>query len=237
MENITKICFKGLLKKDSTIHFFRTTSVSYLFVSSFEKGIAKLYITEGSKILFIAKLLAGCFSSKSNFESELKKEFNCSDETKLIGIQFEANDVAIMVTKENADEYKIYAEYMIAMLKRGDFIDHKRTVKEELNYVDEKTELEFKNDNAKNEWENFVSNEHDSYYEAVITYTRQWAKYMQYVMKKYNKSVFEIAESTSKLYTIDGCTGYICGAATDLLSKYWKYGDELRIWNEKRYGD
>ena len=114
----------------------------------------------------------------------------------------------------------------------------RRTVEQEVLAIDESTELEFKDDESKSNWEKWVQvNSKDGYALYAVTYARRWAKYMQYCMKKYNKTLPQIADKASNASDIDGISGFMYGCAVAILVQCWKYGEELCRWHNKGYGE
>ena len=215
----------------------------------------------GCNIWGFAELIAGCFDEDSNFASELLRAYDCDENTPFTGIKFEFNGVTILVTKENADKDKIYAEWNAGMEAnaekyRREQEEYRKTpeyrakrakelkiqtrrqrVEKDVLRVDETSELEFKDEEAKAKWEKFVEvNSKHPYSEGVVTYARRWAKYMQHLMKEYNKSLPQIASKASYASDIEGITGFMYGCAVNMLSQCWKYGEELRRWHNKEFG-
>lgn len=87
------------------------------------------------------------------------------------------------------------------------------------------------------EWENCKAiNSKDNYSNGVIEYTILWAQYMEYLMAKYDKKVSEVWDRSSYFADIDGITGFMYGCAVGILSSVWKYGEELRVQHNLRYG-
>lgn len=257
----TRVYFDEIWDYDKTTRIFRTSGRDTLWVSSFENGIATVDPMCGSEITAFSGLIAGCFEESSNFEAELRKGFDCDSETALTGIQFEFNEVTVLVTKENADTDKIVAEWRAGMdanaekyrLEREAYMKtpeyraerakalkiqtRRQTVEQEVLAIDESTELEFKDDEAKANWEKWVEiNSKDGYSLGVVTYARRWAKYMQHLMSKHNKTLPQIADKASHVSDIEGITGFMYGCAVGMLSQCWKYGEELRRWHNKEWG-
>lgn len=257
----TRVYFDEIWDYDNKTRIFRTFNRDTLWVSSFENGIAVVDPMYGSEITAFSGLIAGCFEEGSNFEAELCEAFDCDSETTLNGIQFEFNEVTVLVTKENADKDKIVAEWRAGMdanaeryrLEREAYMktpeyraerakalkiqSRRETVENEVLTIDESTELEFKDDEAKANWEKWVEiNSKDGYSLGVVTYARRWAKYMQHLMNKHNKPLFLIANKASHVSDIDGITGFMYGCAVGMLSQCWKYGEELRRWHNKEWG-
>ena len=74
----------------------------------------------------------------------------------------------------------------------------------------------------------------DPYGGRCVSYAKEWARAMQFEMKQ-GKKLVEIAESTSHDADYDGITGFMYGAAVNILSKCWKHGEQLRKWHNKEY--
>lgn len=270
MANTTIVYFDGIWDYDKTTRILLRAVApkrDTFWVSSFENGIATIDPMCGSMITDVAEVVAGCFAEGSNFASELRsycpnlKVFDCDENTAFTGIKFEFNEVTVMVTKENADKDKIYAEWKAGMkanaekyrLEREAYMktpeyraerakalkiaNRRETVEKDVLAVDKSTELQFKDEEAAKIWEHWVEiNSKDSYSNCVVTYARRWAKYMQHLMEKHNKTVAEIAGKASHASDIEGITGFMYGCAVDILAQCWKHGEELRKWHNKKWG-
>ena len=213
---------------DKKTRIFRTSSKYSLWITSFENGIATADPIGGCMITSYAEMIAGCFDEDSNFTSELLRAFDCEADTNFIGIQFEFNGVMILVTKENADKDKIYAEWNAGMKANAEKAYRKTPVLA----IDESTEFEFKDDESKSIWEKWVEiKSKNDYGPLVVAYARRWAKYMQHLMSKYNKTLSQIAYETSYVSDINGIADYSYDCVVDILSQCWKYGEELRRWH------
>ena len=90
--------------------------------------------------------------------------------------------------------------------------------------------------NMEKEFEKCVEiNSHDGYSKGVIDYMIRWANMMEESISNGYK-INNIAEETSHRADTDGITGFMYGCAVDLLSQFWKYGDQLKIWHNSQYG-
>lgn len=106
------------------------------------------------------------------------------------------------------------------------------SIKQKIIFIDETTELEFKDDAAAKVWADFVELNSKNFYSlGVVTYARRWAKYMQYVKQNSNMSIAEIAEDTFCVADIEVITGFMYDCALNILCKCWKYGEELQKWH------
>ena len=103
--------------------------------------------------------------------------------------------------------------------------------------IDKSTELEFKDEEAKANWEKWVeANSKDFYGFSAVKYACRWAKYMQHLMKEHNKTLPEIVDKTSLFRYTDDVTGFMYCRVVLVLSQCWKYGEELRRWHNKELG-
>lgn len=254
----TMVYFDEIWDYDNKTRIIRTFDRDTLMVESFENGIAVVNPMCGMEITAFSRLMAGCFEEGSNFEAELCEAFNC--ETALTGIRFEFNGVTVLVTKENANTEQIVVDWKAGMdanaeknrlemeaymktpkyraerAKALKLQTRRENVEKEVLAVDESSEIEFKDDESKAKWEQWVEiNSHDGYSLGVVTYARRWAKYMQHLMTKHNKAIYQIADNVSIVTDIDGITGFMYGCAVAILSECWKYGEELRRWHNKKW--
>jgi len=83
-------------------------------------------------------------------------------------------------------------------------------------------------------WNTGLDNNKDSYGKCVYEYAEGWAKLMQFEISN-GKTLIECAEKTSFEMGFLGITGFMYGASVNILSKCWKYGEELRKWHNKEY--
>lgn len=74
----------------------------------------------------------------------------------------------------------------------------------------------------------------DPYGSCILEYAEGWAKLMQVEIQK-GKTLAECAENTSFELGFLGITGFMYGAAVATLSTYWKHGDDLKAWHNKKY--
>ncbi len=87
------------------------------------------------------------------------------------------------------------------------------------------------------EWENCKAiNSKDDYSNGVIEYAILWAQYMEYLMAKHDKKVSDVWDMSSHFADINGITGFMYGCAVNILSSVWKYGEELRVQHNSKYG-
>lgn len=264
MAKTTLVYFEGIWEHNNTSLIFRTIgndSIHTIWVEGFEDGIVTVDPVAGCNIKTFAAAVAGCFNDDSNFGSEVLRAYNCDENATFTGIKLEFNGVTLIVTKENADVERIYEEWKTGMeanaekesVEREAYMKtpeyraerakdlklqtRRETVEKEVLAVDESSELEFKDDEAKAKWEHWVEiNSKDGYSMGVVTYARRWAKYMQHLMIKHNKAIYQIADEVSHVTDIEGITGFMYGCAVAMLSECWKYGEELRRWNNKEWG-
>ena len=238
------------------VNIFYTEDRQTFRVIEFKDGVVTLDPLCGTMFEPYAKAVAGCFRIRSNFKSELAKAF-----VGMKTIEFDFNGATVVVEKENSntkqiyeqwrkkmeelaererveeEEYKKTPEYRAKRAKELKFIMRRESVEKAVLAISETEQLEFKNEQAAKEWAEWVKiNSNDGYSLGVVTYATRWAKYMQHLMRKHNKTVEDIAEQTRIVCDIDGATGFMYGQAVGALAQFWKYGDELKKWHNKQYG-
>ena len=70
----------------------------------------------------------------------------------------------------------------------------------------------------------------EPYGHRVITYSEEWANAMEREMAK-GRTIAECASETASEADTDGITGFMYGAAVNVLSHVWEHGEELRRWH------
>ena len=83
--------------------------------------------------------------------------------------------------------------------------------------------------NQKN-WDKWVENNKDPYGKAVVDYAERWSNMMEEAMSKGEK-LEQCAERTSHEADTEGITGFMYGAAVQVLVTSWEYGEQLRRWH------
>jgi hypothetical protein len=92
-------------------------------------------------------------------------------------------------------------------------------------------EMEYSN---KEEWDKGYELNEDPYGRRCFTYARDWARLMQIEMAN-GVELKDCADKTSSDADYDGITGFMFGMAVSILSKTWKYGEQLRLWHNSKY--
>lgn len=92
-------------------------------------------------------------------------------------------------------------------------------------------EFDVVNPDALKSWED--SNP-DSYGGSIVNYAKNWGRLMQTEISL-GKILSDIASDTSHQADTEGLTGFMYGAAVNILSTCWKHGEELRKWHNKEY--
>ena len=238
--------FVKVLPYDSSLLFQFSDGDSFS-VKSLNNGIMVIKPLSNFRIDAWVNKITEFFNEGSNFKG-------------LKAIEFELNGVYVPVTANNATpdriiqlmnekmeenrvklekeyaEYQKTPEYRYKKSKELKIAARRQIVEQYVINVDKATELEFKDDEAAQKWAKFVAaNSQDGYSYSVVIYALRWAKYMQHIMKKHNKTVFQIAQSTSLAANLTGTTSYRYDAAVTILSQCWKYGEDLRKWYNKEY--
>jgi len=81
--------------------------------------------------------------------------------------------------------------------------------------------------------EGIAAQKGDGYGLGIYTYAEYWARLMQKKIADGHK-LETIAEECSNRADILGITGFMYGCAVSVLAQCWKYGEELRLWHNKK---
>ncbi len=79
-------------------------------------------------------------------------------------------------------------------------------------------------------WQSWLDSNTDEYGGRVCSYADEWGRMMEGQIAK-GKTLEQCAEETSLAADYDGITGFMYGAAVDMLSKAWIHGEQLRKWH------
>ena len=91
--------------------------------------------------------------------------------------------------------------------------------------------MKFKDKKSENLWGKGLRNNQDSYGGGVYAFAEAWANLMEEEVKSGNINLNEFAKETSHKADIDGITGFMYGAAVNILASVWIYGESLRKWH------
>lgn len=90
------------------------------------------------------------------------------------------------------------------------------------------------------EYKDWYEKNSDPYGRACFTYAERWAEMLENLIETSTddpmKVVVDNADRLSHEADVEGITGFMYGCAVNILSQCWKYGEELRKWNNKEYG-
>ena len=136
--------------------------------------------------------------------------------------------------RENVAEIKAKAQREIWDAKK---LAKEKKFKEDVEGI----EVELIKVDEYNEW--LGKQNEDGYGLACFDYAMNWAKLMQKIFIEKNienpdiNTIISHAEKCSFDANIDDITGFMYGMSVSILVKHWKYGELLRKWHNKKYGD
>ena len=210
------------------------------YVESFSDGI--MVIETYDTICSVAKNIAVCFN----------KGFN-----DLKAIKFKSYETYITITAKDAtpekivqiweekweeknkayEEYKKTPEYRAQRAKELKDEYRQQKIEKLVKYAAQTEELQFKDEEARKVWDNFVEAQpKDDYGVNIIRYAEYWAKFMQYLMAKHEGvTVAKIASNASRDANIVGASGAMYHRAINILSRVWKHGEAFRKLYNKKY--
>ena len=92
-------------------------------------------------------------------------------------------------------------------------------------------------------WQKWVDSNQDSYGRAAVVFAAEWAKNMDEMIAQTENKVFsdlttkQISEASEKADDIaGGITGFMFGAAVQMLSECWSFGEDLRKYHNSKLG-
>jgi len=154
-------------------------------------------------------------------------------------VSFEIHDVEVIVTGrttvDEAVQFFLEAErILLGIFKRhaGEYRGSPECKVAADAAIDEKTkgiQLEFADAAA---WKKIVEiNAADNYGSAAVRYAERWAKLMQVEMAA-GKKLEDIAGKASREANSEGASNIMYAAAVSVLARTWKYGEQLRRWDD-----
>lgn len=258
MKNIIDLKFMGKCEYDDSLKFKDEVSKSVIYVKSFIDGVLEINPICGNTISSVSQFVEKMFNDIHNVELEINSAFDNDEIQSINVIRFDFNGVVITADvntvaddmvkqlydgyeaneikrKTEYEEYKKTPQYAIDMQEQARKQAERKVIVDNIIHIDNTTEMEFKDNEAKAKWDEFVEvNSKDGYSMGVVEYARRWAKYMQSKINNGNQLI-DIADTTSHEADIGGITGFMYGCAVNSLSQFWKYGEELRKWHNKEY--
>lgn len=201
--------------------------------STFDKVAtkAKKYATENKVIVEFDFNGVSCLvDSRTNLEWLYRDYANSwTMEWKTVG-----PDCVSKYTKEVQAELEKRISARAAKDEAERLVREEKENKERLEFIEQTKGIEIElSDKAG--WDKTVENNKDGYGGAVMEFAEGWAKLMQLEFAK-GKSVKDCAEELSFKFSWIGLSGAQYGFAVGILSKCWKYGEELRKWHNRKYG-
>lgn len=89
------------------------------------------------------------------------------------------------------------------------------------------------------EYKEWYDKNSDSYSRACFTFAERWAELLEEKIDNSSdcpmKVIVDNAEQLSDEADTEGITGFMYGCSVNILSRVWKYGDELRMWHNGKY--
>lgn len=224
---------------------FRTQENQVLIVKQFEGGIATVKPTGDYRNLWeFAEVISGCLDRNSNFKEELLRAYGYGydEDSEFLGINIIIIGVEVFIpAKEiSADELvdcvKTKVSYWCGKLGEK-LIDTDFKIRHE-SYIEDilkNDEVDFYDRKSEIEWEKLIDiSQYDETYQRIINYAGSLAIYVQYLIK--DKKIDFLSAMDIAIDDIDALTDAGLDEKEEaifLLTQYWKYRDELIMWNRQ----
>lgn len=227
---------------------FRLNYGKLFEVKSFSNGTMTVEPVFGCSIEYLAKSISECFikNSKLNGLKAIEFEFdgthvcvdlNSSTPDKIIKLWKKENKKRLLQLEKQHKQYIKTRKYKGERAKELKVNYRKKRVEElvKLSVINEK--LQFKDEKAYEFFKDCLkTNSKNEYSLSTICYAIYWAKFMQYLMNKHkNVDISKIAENTSNAADIWKVDMFMYDYALNLLTKVWKYGNQLQNWANRKY--
>lgn len=86
------------------------------------------------------------------------------------------------------------------------------------------------------QWNTWVEANTDPYGRGCVTFAARWASSMERRMAATpGASVADVAAAAERAADTEGITGFMYGAAVQMLTECWVHGEELRRWHNGEY--
>lgn len=91
----------------------------------------------------------------------------------------------------------------------------------------------------KEKYQELLKKNNDFYGRGIIKYAEAFALLLEKAISESEEPAEIVIENKAQQLSHDadkeGITGFMYGMAIGMLSEYWKYGEDLRKWHNKKY--
>ncbi len=229
--------FERISEWGKGLYFRKPFTRDSLEISSIKDGIVTVECRLGSHIDEFVANLRKFFIPYSNLYGvkAVKVEFNqfaiTMDEQnagRILQLFHRSCDMSNALLEKELQEYDSSRDHAKFLKKNY----RKKVVIQKVRDFQKDADFTIVDKNKQAEWENCKND----YSNCVIDYTILWAQYMEYLIAKHDKKVSDVWDITSHYADIDGISCSIHECAVGILSSVWKYGEELRVQHNARYG-
>lgn len=238
--------FDQIFKWGKGLYFRKPYTRDGIEISSIKDGIVTVECMVGSRIDDFVENLRKFFKPYSNLYGvkAVEVEFNqfaiTMDEQnagRILQLFHRSCDMSSGLWEKELQEYYNSPEYVRDHAKSLKKDCRKKIVVQKVRDFQKNADFTIVDKKKQAEWEDCKAiNSKDGYSNGVIEYAILWAQYMEYLMAKHDKKVSDVWDMSSHFADIDGITGFMYGCAVGILSSVWKYGEELRVQHNSRYG-
>lgn len=94
--------------------------------------------------------------------------------------------------------------------------------------VDKAEEIKFKNNKAKEKWNEIVRVNDEGKAKETIEYATRVIKMLQYLRNKYKRRICDVGDLVTKMAGSDKLDGMMQRYALAIIEEYWYYGEHIR---------
>ena len=225
-------------------YVFRTQDEHVLYISDFKEGVATVELTDDHTLDSLARVIFGCFSKKSNFSEAILKAYHCDENVRFKGFAININGKLVNITKEDCD-----IDEIIELIKQaeketqeetmansfGQLVEFFTGIPKEVSYVRAIVKIEFKDEASEKSWNKWFESAESEEQNEIVSFGDLLARYSQSAMKDGYPFETAVTRSYLKLSAMDeNLDDAMKQYAIDKLIECWKYGKELKEWNDGR---
>lgn len=217
------------------------------YVKSYENANIEIDLMLGTSIDDAEYVVQNMFSNCSMFKGIKTVSFKFN-EIGYICNELNASNIVKNYERGTSFSYALYQKEQEEYMKSPEYIAkrakelkkfrrEKRVIDKVKDlYQSQKLEFSIPNDKVR-DWKKCKEiNSTDEYNKCIIDYAVLMTQFMEFLHKYHNRSVaqsFDIASHYSN--SLYGVTGYMHGAAVNIISNLWKYGEEVRVYHNKMF--
>lgn len=139
----------------------------------------------------------------------------------------EAKEIKIETFYDEIRKYYLLNNKNLAELNKF-MVEKNEKLNEYFDEADKAEEIKFKNDKAKEKWNEIVRVNDEGKAKETIEYATRVIKMLQYLKDKYKRRICDVGDLVTKMAGSDKLDGMMQRYALAIIEEYWYYGEHIR---------